>query len=291
MKIYTLPLSDRFRPGNQPFKYPEHNNDYGVEQDFFEYINNHPDLKSGNPKNADWHYLPIYWTRWHLNHDYAQSGNEELQREVNQVILDDKKTFTICQYDDGPIVDLGKSIIFISSRKGEKGIDIPLLSSPHKLPYFKPAKKYLASFIGRLSTHPIRGEMAEALADRTDVNIDDGEFGKKFFVKKMLESYIALAPRGYGGSSFRFFEAMQLGRVPFLIGDIDTRPFKKFINWRKLSLYADNVENIEYILDQQEFKMLELLGRKNSEFYRENLAYQRWCKYVIMELLEKQNNL
>jgi hypothetical protein len=289
MKIYLLPAPPKLRPISQIFNYPEHNKDFGVEQDFYEYVLKHPEIITNNYNEADWHYLPVFWTRWHLNHNYAHEGLDELQDAVNNIVLDDKKTFTICQYDDGPIVDLGESVLFLASRKGEKGIDIPLLSSSHKLPFFKPTKKYLAAFVGRLSTHPIRQKMAEALADRSDISINDGEFGDKFFVKRILESHIALAPRGYGGSSFRFFEAMQLGAVPFLIGDIDTRPFKEFIPWEKLSLYVDTAKSIEYILDRQDYNALELSGLKISEFYREHLTYQKWCKYVIMELIKRIN--
>ena len=184
--------------------------------------------------------------RWHINHEYGLYGISELQKE-DQLIIDENKTFTICQYDDGPVVDLGKSLIFLSSRKNYNGIDIPLLSSPHKKPFIKPSKKYLCSFVGRKSTHPIREIMFQQL-NRGDVFLYDGDNGSRFFVKKTLESYISLCPRGYGGSSFRFFESMQLGIVPFLIGDIDTRPFKRFINWDEISFFSDSTSLIENLI-------------------------------------------
>ena len=282
MKIHTLPVQRQFQPEKQPFRYPSHNNDFGVEQDFLRYLLRHGDLKSSSPV-AEWHYLPVSWTRWHLSHDYAKTGLVELQQEVDRVILDDRKTFTICQYDDGPVVELGETTVFLASRKTSWGIDIPLLCSPHRKPFFPIRKKYLASFVGRLSTHPSRQEMFEELKKRTDIYIHDGDAGTKFYVRRMLESWIALCPRGYGGSSFRFFEAMQLGVVPCLIGDLDTRPFKEFIDWSACSLYSQGASNLGAELDAISQTDLASLGRRAKVTW-ETLKYQKWCDYVIQEL-------
>ncbi|MBM4147189.1 MAG: exostosin family protein, partial [Nitrospira sp.] len=215
MRIFLIPLREHFQPKNQPFIYPHHNDDYGVEQDFLSYLFNNSNLITHKPKEADWHYLPIFWTRWHLNHDYGKDGITELQEEVNKALLDDRKTFTICQYDDGPIVNIENTKIFLASRKSDAGYDIPLLSSAHKIPASIPPKKYLASFAGRLDTHPLRQNMDISLKNNKDIFIYDGNRGPEFFIDLLFSSYIALCPRGYGGSSFRFFEAMQAGTVPF----------------------------------------------------------------------------
>jgi len=284
MKIYILKVSSKFQPSSQPFKYPINNKDYGVEQDFLLYLNKHKDLITDNPLEADWHYLPIYWTRWHLNHDYGKFGLDELQKEVNDKIIEDYKTFTICQYSDGPLVNIGKTKLFLSSRRSKIGVDIPCLRSPHRLPRRLPSKKYLASFVGRLSTHDIRKQMAELLKGRRDIFIYNGQKSEKFFVKKMLESYISLAPRGHGGSSFRFYEALELGIVPILISDIDTRPFKRFIEWDKYSIYTKSVDELDYLLKLFDKTELRKIGEQNILFWKNNLRYQKWCKFVIQEL-------
>jgi hypothetical protein len=285
MKIYILPVHPQFQPQSQPFRYPAHSEDYGVEQDFLLYLQANQELLAPTPESADWHYLPIFWTRWHLNHDFGRTGLHELKQEVDRAIIDDSKTFTICQNDDGPIVDTGKTTLFLASRKSPYGVDIPLLCSPHQVPAIKPAKKYLASFIGNVKTHPIRREMVNHLVHRPDVYIYDGHLGASFFVEKVLESLIALCPRGYGGSSFRFYEVMQLGVVPFLIGDIDTRPFKKFILWDNVSLFTQSVSDVNRILCS--LNQHELLTMGNYAAYLwSHLTYQKWCPFVIRELEE-----
>ncbi|EKE02194.1 MAG: exostosin family protein [uncultured bacterium] len=287
MKIYILPVDKKFQPNKQTRKYPPHSKDYGVEQDFYQYLLKNNDLLVSDPDKADWHYLPIYWTRWFVNHNYARSGNDLLQEEFDKIILDDTKTFTICQYADGPIIGIKNTTVFFPSRKGTSGIDIPLLCSPHKLfPFFNKKKKYLANFVGSSLTHPLREEMEECLKDRKDIFIYGKNKNTRFFVNKILESYVSLCPRGYGGGSFRFFESMQLGVVPFHIGDIDIRPFKKFINWDEVSLYTDSVSNIIDLLNSKSKSDFLLMGKKAKELYYNQLFFQKWCYYVIKELEE-----
>jgi len=285
MKIYILPVSHKLQPTQQIQLYPAHNKDFGVEQDFFRYVINNQHFLTDDPQFADWHYLPVFWTRWHVNHNFAQNGVEELQDAVERSILNKDKTFTICQYDDGPVVDLGSTTIFLASRKTNSGIDIPLLCSPHRVPLFKPAKKYLASFIGRLATYPLRQQVFDEIKGRNDVYLFDGNKGTRFFVQKTLQSKIALCPRGYGGSSFRLFEAMQLGVVPFLIGDIDTRPFKKYIDWDEISFYLTSADCLNDMLGSLDATITRQMGEKAAKIWQHELSYQRWCKYVIKELI------
>ena len=286
MKIHILKTSQGTRPDTQSFKYPEHNADYGVEQDFLDYLQKNRHLTTEDPSEANWHYLPIYWTRWHLNHGYGTSGLVELQSEVDSSILDDAKTFTVCQYDDGPLAELGKTVLFLSSRKTPYGIDIPLLSTAHRKPFFRKGKRYMASFAGRLDTHPLRQELAEAVRGRPDVFLYDGNKGATFFVDMMLRSYLALCPRGYGGSSFRLYEAMQLGVVPLLLGELDTRPFRKFLDWDRFSFYTPTATGVGQILDGCSTVELAEMASRARQTYRNDLCFGKWCRFVLKELEE-----
>ncbi len=87
MKIYILNVPKKLQPVFQPIRYPRHNENYGVEQDFFTYINNNNSILTKNPDEANWHYLPVFWTKWHLNHNYGKQGVTELQEEVNKILV------------------------------------------------------------------------------------------------------------------------------------------------------------------------------------------------------------
>lgn len=288
MKIYVLEVDKLLQPDSQPICYPSFNDDYGVEQDFLKYLSIKKELIVNSPEKASWHYLPIFWTRWHLNHNYAQDGLEELRRLVDNVIIDPQRTFTVCQYDDGPVIKLNGVTVSLSSRNSNRGIDIPLLSKPHKIPWLKPKKTLTASFMGRLSTHPIRAEMKVALANHPEIEVIDGTTDVSTYVKKLLRSKIALCPRGYGGSSFRFYEAMQLGVIPFLVGDIDTRPFKKYLPWDSCSFYSNNVDDIMIQIEQKSDDELLAMGKLAQEIWRDELQYLKWEKYLIKHLEENK---
>jgi len=95
---------------------------------------------------------------------------------------------------------------------------------------------------------------------------------------------VALAPRGDGGQSFRFYEAMQIGTVPLLISDIDTRPFKRWLDWDWFSLYATSCEWIHESLSASPKDWYLRTGGNAARVWEHDLRYGKWCRYVIKEL-------
>jgi len=76
---------------------------------------------------------------------------------------------------------------------------------------------------------------------------------------------------------------MQLGVVPFLISDIDTRPFKRFINWQESSLFSESASDLNSALDTLQTVGLIAMGKRAAAAWQK-LKYQKWCEYVIEEL-------
>ena len=294
MKIFILSVPPLLQPPKQTFNYPAHNKDYGVEQDFYLWLKKQKHLITDNPLEANWHYLPVYWTRWHINHNFAANneGLTELQQGIDAVVIDDIKTFTVSQYDGGTLINAGKIVVFTAARTTNTGIDIPILCSPHRKPPLPVKKKYLASFNGSFTTHPIRVEMEKRFKANTEVLVQ-GNIPTRFLKRHLwaknynlntMASYIALCPRGTSCNSFRFFEAMQLGIAPCLIGDKDVRPFKKFIPWDEISYYVSSVDGLEMLLKNLDKKEAIEKGKKAHQYWKNELYYQKWCKYIIREL-------
>jgi len=215
MKIFVLSTPALLRPPKQSFKYPAHNENYDMEQDFYIWLKKQKNIITNNPVEADWHYLPVYFTRWHINHNFAEHGEglAQLQQEVDEIIIDEKKTFTIALFDGGTLIDVGKTVVFNGARTINSCIDVPLICSPHRKPPIPVKKKYLASFNGSFFTHPIRIEMHKRFETNPEVLIEGGiptRFYKRWFWGKnynlnIMASYVALSPRGSSCSSFRFF--------------------------------------------------------------------------------------
>ena len=124
MKIFILDTPAILQPEKQVHMYPVHNKDYGVEQDFHTWLKKQKNILTNDAAEADWHYLPVYWTRWHINHHFAANGEglAELQAEVDKIMIDGGKTFTITQYDGGTLVDTGKAMeVFTGARTVNQG--------------------------------------------------------------------------------------------------------------------------------------------------------------------------
>lgn len=285
MKIYILPAEEKFQPEKPPFKYPPHSDYPGVEIVFHNWLIKQKDILTNNPEKADFHYLPFFWANWHLLHDYGKTGKEELQNEMGRLILDKQKTFTVYQNDFPPLADLENIISLRGGQQKEDEIAIPLLCSEHKI-FRKYHKKYLASFTGREWTHKIRQELREIIENDKRYFYQDCNLGAEFFIKKTLQSYCALCPRGNGSSSFRFFEAMQLGTVPIHIGDIDIRPFKKSINWDEISFYFKTPKEAIDTIEKTPKKTLVQMGKRAKEFWYNNFYTEKWCSYAIKELAD-----
>lgn len=289
LKIYIIDIDKKFRPPAKFETYPKDNYMcYGVEDDFFYFINNNPQIITNNHKEADFHYLPVFWTNYFLNNDYGRFNFKKLEKEVQNKIIDDAKTFTICQYGDGTVIDIRKTKKFLASRKTNNGYDIPLLAKEHNIKNLTTSEKiYKASFTGNLNTHSIRKEMAKNLENIDDIFIQDSSqkgYSGSNFLNIMHKSLISLCPRGYGGGSFRMYESMALSVVPFIISDIDNRPFKKFINWNEISFYKNNANDLKNFIYTLNTKELISMGEKAKYVFENELNYQKWCKYVLMEL-------
>jgi hypothetical protein len=285
MKIYKLPVDRTLRPSTG-FRAPAHNQDYGVEQDFENWLLSSEYL-TDSPGEADFQYLPIYWNRYYCNHWGSQQSVEVLQTEILRLVSTNIPTFTICEYDVvsmQPSLDLCNMTIFTASRHSDNGcIDIPLLCSAHtELPY-KEDRKYLASFMGKFETHGLREEMRQSLGGREDIYLSES-VDTQAYVELMADSYIVLAPRGYGGQSFRFYEAMQFGCVPMLIGDVDTRPFKRWIDWKKSSFFTSLMPILTLNTLADNYETMKIMGQNAKQLWQNELHYGKWCKYVIKEL-------
>ena len=286
LKIFKVSVSPDLMPKKAPFRYPSYSKDWGVEQDFLEFLE-HSDLLTENKNAASHHYLPIFWTRYWVKRNYGREGVGELNLYLKSLGLDESKLFTVCQYDDGPLIDLsfGKGL-FLSSRKTESiGGDIPLIASD--LPRIWPIRRkiHMMSFAGRFDTHPIRMELRAVASKSKNVYIPTGELSPRRFTQLLQQSFVVLCPRGYGGSSFRFYEAMQAGSVPCLIGDIDTRAFKSQIPWERISFYFKTPAQAVSEIEKTDTSLLEEMGSLAKIYYDELLKFGRWNDLLINDLV------
>jgi hypothetical protein len=78
-----------------------------------------------------------------------------------------------------------------------------------------------------------------------------GEDLQTVFIHETMDSKFALAPRGYGRSSFRFFEILQLGTIPVYVwDDKEWLPYKDKIEYDKfcISIHESELDILDEIL-------------------------------------------
>lgn len=212
--LYT-PIEFRIK---HPFPYPS-DNLHEFERWFYD--NTQPEEVTGRT------YLPIFWTAYWINNGYAtkERGRNHLQRFIDSLPRD-KKYFTICQYDDGPIVDFKDlDIIVFGMSGGRIDYPIPLLCQPHSYK-FDCKRDIFASFVGG-DTHPIRKELVKQFAGNKDCIVSLKKMPLKEYCNIMARSVFALCPRGYGKSSFRIVEAIHYGAIPVYVSDEHVLPFNE----------------------------------------------------------------
>ena len=91
----------------------------------------------------------------------------------------------------------------------------------------------------------------------------------KLFRKIVSSSTFSLCPRGFGPTSFRLYESLQLNSIPIYVSDEFVLPYSDKIEWEKLCLLInlDEIHTIEERVD----------GLINSGEYRNFIEYGSYC--------------
>ena len=264
--------------------YPPFKNGLYLEEYFFKKIfEEKPTLKRK--------YIPALWTNFQIEGWFRYKKND-MQKSLNEWIENNPSEngyFTIAQYDDGPLLDLPEDTIVYGACSGNvplpliyQDINNTLINKPRK--NFM-EKKILCSFVGSKSAGNkakplVRYEMHNKLRNNKNflLSFTNGwtpivnSQKQHNFIETTLNSKFALAPRGYGRSSFRFFEIFQLGSIPvYLWNDEEWLPFKDKINYSKIciSLNINNIDKLEDIL-------LSITEEQYNNMYNEYLKIKHY---------------
>lgn len=256
MQIVNVPK--QFMP-NYKSIYPSYSSGKNMEELFYSYF-----ISEKDNIETDLIYLPIFWTSYYVTHGYGKNINE-LYKWLS-TLDKSKKYFTIVQYASGIYVknfDLNitvfsagggglnidngsmiKRVRFNNMNRvifiGNKGnYDIPLLAEP-QFPDLNEERNIYCSFIGRYDTHPCRVKMQDHLKNNKDFQFYPSQ---NFEIYKQIlnRSTFTLAPRGYGYTSFRIYEAILAGSIPVYIWeDKKVLPFEDELDWNEFCIIVQS---------------------------------------------------
>tara|TARA_Y100001937_G_scaffold103375_1_gene142499 strand:- start:8883 stop:9725 length:843 start_codon:yes stop_codon:yes gene_type:complete len=240
-------------------------------------------------------FIPVSWTTYYCD-GYSR---QDLQRALNDLDRDGKY-FTVCQHDDAVQENLPEdTLIFSAGGNCEKPgvIPIPLVCSEIPSEFLREEDRdTLISFVGS-DTHPIRKECLRHLLEKEGVELYYKPWANTvpidqfdFFVGKTLRSKFCLAPRGYGKSSFRMYEAMRLGSIPVYVSDEHYTPFSDVIDWSEFSVLisVSQIPKMYDILLSYTDEDISRMQCRMKEVYRDYFTMDSVC-LNIKRILEDEN--
>ena len=113
------------------------------------------------------------------------------------------------------------------------------------------------------------------------------------YVELMQRSIFALCPRGYGKTSFRICEALQLGAIPVYIHDGNPwLPFRDIINWNKfcITLHYNDLNGFHLALKSYTKEQIDSLKAEGKALYS-RYYNNRACVNYIEENLGRKRKL
>ncbi len=265
--------------------YPPYHQGFYLEEYFFNWI------KKNNIKIKR-EYIDIFWTNIYCNAASKKSQLINIQSELNE--LDPSKSyFTICQHDDGPLENLPNNTLIFSAggnRVSGNIIPIPLICSKIQNEFINESKTFLCSFVGS-PTHPIRNQLISQWLNDEDFIFGMQQYWMETVPKKNLslfktltsKSKFTLCPRGYGKSSFRLYECMQLGSVPVYISDSHYLPWTDKLNWSEFCVLIkpDQISNLKNILLEYSDEKIDKMIKTAQNLYHDYFSLDGMCKQIV----------
>ncbi|KAL4522466.1 hypothetical protein Ndes2526B_g03410 [Nannochloris sp. 'desiccata'] len=258
------------------------------EEQFFKFWKNYGD---GCPVNGRF-YIPIYYN---LAYRYLPVEERQLIGDYMATLDMSKQYFTILllskgmrilKYDPPAELDL---MIFaaggITSANKTTNVPLPLLIKEQHVRTPRLPKSVFASFAGTLETHTVRERLVELYGDLEDWEFYAPQLDNEIENWEVLmeQSVFCLAPRGFGTTSFRMYEALQLGCIPVYIWDEEIMlPFTEFLDWNSFSIIieAKNIDQLGQRLKEADVATL-LAG---VEQVRHMMTYKYTMKYIVAYL-------
>jgi len=206
--------------------------------------------------NSETLFIPVHWTAVFNYRSKEGLGSSSPNGELRTRLFDalkklpsNKKYFTVSTHDDAPQGIFPKNTRhFYAGGNSNLGTDpIPLICSGINFED-DPQKLVFCSFVGS-ATNPIRNSALQYFHSKEGYLINAfhwqpnvSEDQQKLFLNCTSRSRFTLCPRGYGATSYRLYEAMQLGSIPIYISDKHLLPWSDKIKWDEFCIIANNTD-------------------------------------------------
>lgn len=257
-----------------------------IETRFYEYVTN-------NNITLNRKYINIGWTNLYCNSQFKGKhfNQKKLQLDLDSLPNKDKY-FTILQYDCNIRERIPENTVVFGGSEGT--YPIPLLYDNNEI--FKNVevkswseKNIFCSFVGQHS-HPLRQKVFNYIEGKKQYyyyRSDQDKVNTQLFIDTTINSKFCLAPRGFGRSSFRFFEALKLGSVPIYIWDDKIwLPFQDRIDYNKLAIVInvselENLDNILTSITEEKYNSMIAYAEENKHIC---CSFESVCEEIVRKI-------
>lgn len=272
--------------------YPPHHKGDHLEEKFLKFWESEG---AGNRK-----LIPIHWTAVYNYRVKEGLGpgtpNGELRNKLKTYLksLDPtEKYFVVCTHDDAPSEELPPNTVVFSAGGNSSRIDvpIPLTCGPHEGPGDN-LRTIPISFVGSL-THPIRHIMGKELHGKHGVFLNATNWVPEvsteradLFKQVTQRSIFSLCPRGYGATSYRLYEAMQLGAIPVYVSDKHLLPWSDEIDWSSFCVIIkpENIINIPQMTLGMEASKVRKMQDILQDVWQNYFSIESTCKHISKKI-------
>jgi len=273
--------------------YPPHHTGDHLEEAFVKFWQ-----AEGNVKRK---LIPIHWTAVY-NHRVKEglgpgTPNGSLRSELKKYLssLDkNEKYFVVCTHDDAPSEELPPDTLVFAAGGNARKIDvpIPLTCGPHNI-IDDPIRTIPCSFVGSM-THPLRNSLLSKVHNKPGVLVQAFEWKEKvpdeqvdLFKQITQRSIFSLCPRGYGATSYRMYESIQLGAIPVYVSDNHLLPWSDELNWEEFSIIVKS-NQIDSVLQMSlglTSKKVKEMQTKLDTLWKKYFSIEATCENVLKRVI------
>jgi hypothetical protein len=232
-------------------------------------------------------YIGVSWTTVYNDRHNCST----LQTWLNSLPRGDQY-FTLCQHDDAPRQTLPPNTLVFSAGGNVMGsniVPVPLVCSSLGVTQIETNRPVLASFVGSGTTHPLRSRLVERFAADKDFIFSATGWTPRVssvklntFISTTQRSVFCLAPRGYGKSSFRMYEAFQLGAIPVYISDVHYLPWTDELDWSQFAVLIkpEQIPDLKRILLSYSPEQIAQMQRTAQQVYHKYFTLEGVCDQI-----------
>lgn len=199
---------------------------------------------------------------------------------------------------DGEFTESEISNILVLNAGGYGHVPIPLLKNPMQTcaPLLAKNRNYFAVFPGTIVGHDprhVREAMNESVSKfGTDYGVNIHLGLSQDWQRLLCDSRFTLCPRGFGRTSYRIAETLQMGRVPiYVYSDVPWIPYKHLFRHVGFVVHISELHTLLKKVSRISQRQLNIREQRALRLAKSHFSYEAVMSQIERFLLNEANDL